>query len=178
MWRGDDQPELLTFEAEQGAVDYCADFLRPFCKPIVREPVLGNGLRPDLGFRLNACPSVPLVLECKKFGDGKISALGKAIRQASDYAETTRHIALVGPVKARGPTHLSWQASPIGAMALLAGQFSVGLLYVHPQGGGGIFIGGQAVVRFESGQARMHSNAAVLLAFKSRWGSDTCRRVA
>jgi len=179
----DSPPRLLPFATEEDAVEHAAAFLRPVCTKLVREPVLKSGLRPDIGFRLSSAPSVPLVLECKKFEPGKVSALIDAIRQAHSYTQDTGHIAVVGPIEARGPTHLAWYSSAIGAIGLVAGEFSVGYLYHDPQGGGGICIGGQALARFRplpdgSFETTPHSNASALFVRKHFSGSSTWRKAS
>lgn len=177
-WRAEGGPRLLPFETEAEAVDYTHALLEPHCSSIKREPVFGNGLRPDLGFRLACAPHLPLVVECKKFADGEVSALVQAIRQAYSYTKETGHVALIAPIEARGPMDLSWYDSPLGAIGLLAAQFSVGYLFAHPRSGGGIFIGGQCAVRFNRDGATLHSNAQRLLTRKHFSGSTTWRKSA
>lgn len=177
-WGEDGGPRLLSFQSETAAISHVADFLRPHCASLVIEPVFANGLRPDIGFRLKVAPDVALVVECKKFGDNEISALGSAIRQAYSYTNVTNRIALIAPIEARGPSHLTWQTSAIGAIGILASQFSVGYLYEHPGGGGGIYIGGQAAVRFSGDQATLHPKADILLTRKQFCGSTTWRKAS
>ena len=166
------------FASEADAVSHVVNFLTPYCSSIKLEPSMSNGLRPDIGIRLKSAPNIALAIECKKFGDDEISALGHAIRQAYNYTKVTNRIALIAPIEARGPSHLTWQASPIGAIGLLASQFSVGYLYEHPDGGGGICIGGQAAVRFNDGEAVLHPKAATLLTRKQFSGSTTWRKAS
>jgi hypothetical protein len=179
--RGYSGPKFQEFETEDDAADYIEAYLRPFCRSLVREPTLKNGLRPDLGFRLahDRLESLPLVVETKRFRNGNVSDLVAAVRQAYSYTKVTGHIAVVGPIDARGPTHLAWYESPIGSIGLLASQFSVGYLYVDRDTSGGIFIGGQAAVRFGAdGTLSVHNNAETLLRRKQFSGSTTWREVA
>lgn len=174
-------PKFQEFDTEDAAVVYVKTYLQPFCCSLVREPVLKNGLRPDIGFRLDHAQlkNFPLVVEVKKFRSGGIAELAAAVRQAYSYTAVTGHIAVVGPIEARGPTHLAWYESPIGAIGLVAAQFSVGYLYVDRDRSGGIFIGGQAAVRFGAdGRLTVHSNAETLLRRKQFSGSATWREVA
>jgi hypothetical protein len=174
-------PKFQEFDTEEAAADFVESYLAPFCRSLVREPVLKNGLRPDIGFRLSHdhLKAFPLVVEVKKFRNGNVSELVAAVRQAHSYTAVTGHIAVVGPIEARGPTHLAWYGSPIGAIGLVAAQFSVGYLYVDRDRSGGIFIGGQSAVRFDAdGTLTVHSNAETLLRRKQFSGSATWREVA
>jgi hypothetical protein len=174
-------PKFQEFDTEDAAVDFAQSYLAPFCGSLVREPTLRNGLRPDLGFRIDheRLNAFPLVAEVKKFRNGNVSELVAAVRQAHSYTAVTGHIAVVGPIEARGPSHLAWYASPIGSIGLIAAQFSVGYLYIDRAMSGGIFIGGQAAVRFGPGSSlHIHSNAETLLRRKQFSGSATWREVA
>lgn len=179
--RGCAGPKFQEFETEEIAADYVESYLRPYCRSLVREPVLKNGLRPDLGFRLadDRLESLPLVVEIKKFRNGNVSELVSAVRQAYSYTQVTGHIAVVGPIEARNPSQLAWYQSPIGSIGLIAAQFSVGYLYIDRDRSGGIFIGGQAAVRFcQDSSLHIHSNAETLLRRKQFSGSATWREVA
>lgn len=180
-----ESPYPLPFPTEQEAVDHVVEFLTPYCVGIWREPVLrGSTLRPDIGFKLHHLPDVRLVVEVKKFTapvDGRMrnaSVLIDAIRQAHSYTEVTGQIAVVGPIRARNPSDFLWTRSPMGMAALLASEFSVGMLYLDGDGNGGIYIGDQAPVRFYGGTSELHPRAQTLLARKHFRGSKTWRQVA
>lgn len=122
---------------------------------------------------------IPLAVEVKNFRLTGISELVEAVRQAHSYACETGHVALVGPINARGPLQLSWNRSAIGAIGLVAAQFSVGYLYIADNLEGGIFIGGQAAVRFSAdGELTTHRNARTLLTRKHFAGASTWRETA
>lgn len=175
----------MAFPTEQEAVDHIVDFLAPYCIHVWREPTLrGSTLRPDIGFKLHELPDIRLVVEVKKFSEpvgGRMrnaSVLIDAIRQAHSYSHVTGQIALVGPIRARNPSDFLWARSPMGMAALVASEFSVGMLYLDG-GHGGIYIGDQAPVRFNrDGTVHLHPRADLLLKKKHFAGSKTWRDVA
>lgn len=178
-------PYPIAFDTEREAVEYVVGFLRPYCVALALEPVLeGSSLRPDIGIRLRELRDIRLAIEVKKFTapvDGRmrnISTLIDAIRQAHSYSELTGNIALVGPIRAHSISDFMWLRSPMGTAALIASEFSVGMLYMDGDCGG-IYIGDQAAVRFNgNGAVSIHPKAETLLKKKHFSGSKTWRDVA
>jgi hypothetical protein len=175
---------LLPFETETEAVDYISAVLRPFCHTIKPEPEFSNGLRADLGIRLNALPEIPIVLEVKKFTHGNISPLPAAIAQASSYADLTGYAAFVAPLSGSSVTKFCWTMGFVGPALLVAGQFNVGALYFfgdskRPWRAGFILSGIQVACLsyLPSGEANttLHYQAAHLLKAKKRSGSSARR---
>lgn len=174
---------LMSFPSEAEAESFVATNLAPFCKSLVRQPVLKNGMIPDIGFRLSALPSIPLVLEIKRFEDTRIVPLPEAIAQAAQYARFLKTVAFVGPIVSPTCSAMSanWIQSPaLGASLLVGGEFNVGAIHFAeaPKLTGCFSLQyAGANIAFcsfnEHGDpcTRLHPNAAHLLKHKERYGS-------
>lgn len=176
---------LMPFPTEADAVEYVVRRLTPYCTRIVREPEIGEGLRPDLGVRISGLPDVPIAIELKRFTANTVWPFAEAVRQAASYARRLNWAVFIGPLAGKGASKFDWKMSRLGTPLLIAGQFGVGGLYFaheryRDRPCGGLLLAGAQIASFkrnENGEPEVEikSDAVHLLTLKHGHGSKSWR---
>lgn len=183
MTRAPDAAPWEDFADEAQVQRWTVDRLAPFCSDIIENrPLRGTNLQPDLTVRLHELPDCWFLIEIKRFSVARLSPLPEAIAQAVDYARRAGAPCFVGPLYHRGWTE--WSSNPRAVAAIVASHFSVGILnfsWPNTFGGvGGLFLGNTWVAEFRRGKdggavTRLHEDAANLMRYKNRRGSQVMR---